>query len=267
MTPAKHLKVSSAILRKSAALGASLAGFAAVEDLKIAPSFTLAPRIAGIADDTENWNHVPGLEPGQVRWPDNARTVVVIAVEHPADKPEMDWWFGRMDPPGNRVLAKIINSLCDWIKATYAISAFHLPYHLEKGGTYLKDAAVLAGLGCIGKNNMLVTPAYGPRVRLRALTLDVDLPCTGPVAFDPCRDCDAPCRAACPRLAFGKQVYREQDYGQMRLPGRQGVYARHTCNLQMEEDIAVAQSQPVAGFDAPVSIIKYCRRCELACPL
>jgi len=52
----------------------------------------------------------------------------------------------------------------------------------------LKDAAVLAGLGCIGKNNLLLTPEYGSRVRLRAFTIDLVLPSTGPLPFDPCEN-------------------------------------------------------------------------------
>jgi epoxyqueuosine reductase len=35
----------------------------------------------------------------------------------------------------------------------------------------------------------------------------------------------------------------------------------------MEEDNALAQEQEAEGFDAPVKIIKYCRACELACPV
>ncbi len=91
----------------------------------------------------------------------------------------MDWWSGRFDPPGNRILADIARRLCDWIPAAFGVRTFHLPYHIERGGTYLKDAAVVAGLGCIGRNNLLVTRQYGPRVRLRALTLDADLSSTG----------------------------------------------------------------------------------------
>jgi epoxyqueuosine reductase len=63
-----------------------------------------------------------------------------------------------------------------------------LSYFIETGGIYLKDTAVLAGLGCIGKNNMLVTPELGPKVRLRALLLEEDLTPTGPIDFDPCKN-------------------------------------------------------------------------------
>ena len=114
-----------------------------------------------------------------MRWPEGARSLLVVAVAHPPERPELDWWFGRIDPPGNRVLARIVQGLCDWAVGDLGLRTTHLPYHVERGGIYLKDAAVLAGLGCVGLNNLLVTPDFGPRVRLRALALDVALPPPG----------------------------------------------------------------------------------------
>lgn len=203
--------------------------------------------------------------------------MLVIAVEHPADRPEMDWWFGRSDPPGNRILADTIQRLCDWIPEAFGIRTFHLPYHVERGGIYLKDAAVVAGLGCMGRNNLLVTPEYGPRVRLRALTLDVSLPSTGPqsstgpLGFDPCEGCDAPCLRACPRGAFDRRVYDPANVGPNsgpgQLPGRTGHFSRAACNTQMEADIENAVEQPGGGGDDCMKVVKYCRACELSCPV
>jgi epoxyqueuosine reductase len=275
--------------------------------MKAAPSFTFAPTLPETDGRVGTRSSGLGLEPGEVAWPEGARSVLVIAVEHPADRPEMDWWFGRSDPPGNRILASIVQRLCDWIPEAFGIQTFHMPYHIERGGTYLKDAAVLAGLGCIGRNNLLVTREYGPRVRLRALTLDVDVPSTGPLpssgalGFDPCEGCDAPCLQACPQGAFDRCVYDPVDLVSERLvgllPGRTGHFSRAACNIQMEADIENAVEQPVAtdpctppdpamatgsvpaagarvaaagpGADGAetVEIVKYCRACELSCPV
>jgi len=238
---------------------------------------------------------MPGLEPGRVAWPEGANSLLVIAVDHPADRPEMDWWFGRSDPPGNRILADIVQRLCDWIPEAFGVQTFHLPYHVERGGTYLKDAAVVAGLGCIGRNNLLITREYGPRVRLRALTLDAALPSSGastdvgtealvdPVRFDPCAGCDAPCLRACPQGAFAHPVHDPLVLGlegmRGRLPGKTGHFSRAACTIQMEADIANAAEWPIAralgtGSGPPgaavgdvVEVIRYCRACELSCPV
>ena len=267
MTHKKTLQISSALHEKAKEFGASLAGFAAVEDLKSAPSFTFAPKMPGAGEGVGTRENKLGLKPGEVLWPENAKTVMVIAVHHPENEPEMDWWFGKVDPPGNRVLAAVVKQLCEYIPEKFGVNVVHLPYHVEKGGIFLKDASVLAGLGCIGKNNILVTPEYGPRVRLRALTLDEALPSTGPCGFDPCKDCEQWCRKACPRHAFDKKIYNADDYGQEILPAREGVYSRPDCNQQMDKDIGVAKEQVVEGFEQPVKVIKYCRRCELSCPV
>ena len=96
-----------------------------------------------------------------------------------------------------------------------------LPYRVEQGGVLLKDAAVLAGLGTIGKNNLVITPEYGPHVRLKATFLDVDLEPTGPIDFTPCEGCDILCRRVYPQEAF-----------------RSVCYSRALCDTQMGEDVA-----------------------------
>lgn len=248
-------------------LGADLAGLVSVEDLKNAPSFTFAPKMPNAGEGVGTRENELGLKPGEVKWPDNAKTVLVIAVEHPAESPELDWWYGRVDPPGNRVLAKTVRELCEWVPKKFDMEVFHLPYHVEKGGIYLKDAAVLAGLGCLGRHNILVTPEYGSHVRLRAMTLSESLPSTGPSGFNPCKGCEEYCRKACPQGSFDEKLYQADDYDQEILPSWDGTFSRPNCLVQMDVDNDVAKEQDVDGFDKPVKIIKYCRNCEMACPV
>ena len=126
-----------------------------------------------------------------------------------------------------------------------------LPYRVEHGGTLFKDAAALAGLGTIGKNNLVITPEYGPHVRLKAMFLDVDLEPTGPIDFTPCEGCDMPCRRVCPQEAF-----------------RNGSYSRALCNMQMGEDEAnEVIIENWEDDDLPGKVREYCRACELACPV
>lgn len=261
------LLASSAILGRAKELGASLAGFASVDGLKAAPSFTFAPKMPNAGEYLETWGNDLDLKPGETAWPEHAKTILVIGVAHPEDKPEMDWWLGLKNPPGNRILINLVKNLCAWIEKNQGIKTFHLPYRVEKGGTYLKDAAVLAGLGCIGKNNLLVTPEFGPRIRLRALTLDLELPSTGPGNFDPCLQCEQFCRSACPQKAFGNKFYARDEYDQDILPGRDGRFWRPTCQVQMDLDEIALGNRPVDGVDSSLPTLKYCRNCELACPV
>lgn len=255
------------ILEKAKSFGADLAGIATLSQLKTAPSFVLAPELADAGQGIGTRKGQMEVAPGMVKWPETAKSIVVMAVSHPEDEEELDWWYGRKSPSGNKKLMDAAKALCQWVETELAISPVHLPYHVEHGGIYLKDAAVMAGIGCIGKNNMVVTPQFGPRVRLRAVTLDRELPPTGPVEFDPCLGCPMLCRQACPQNAFKTNIFKTNDLQLDFWPGRTGHYSRPVCNVQMEKDNEQATEEQVTGFDSPVKIVKYCRRCEFACPV
>lgn len=223
--------IATLIIQKAKAFGASLAGIVPVASLENAPSYEIC---------------------ANVEWPEEAKSLLVLALVHEISEPELDWWDDRPGgTPGNRQLGSIAKSLTQWLKEEFDIDARPLPYHVENGGIFLKDAAALAGLGCIGRNNLLITQEFGPRVRFRALFLDVDLQPTGPIDFSPCETCDMPCRRMCPRKAFSN-----------------GSYRRAPCNEQMKEDVANKVVLEESNHDDSPSIcIKYCRSCELACPV
>ncbi|MGB3906777.1 MAG: 4Fe-4S double cluster binding domain-containing protein [Anaerolineae bacterium] len=64
-----------------------------------------------------------------------------------------------------------------------------------------KTAATRAGLGWIGKSALLVTPEYGPRVRLATVLTDMPLDVGTPIAGGQCGDCRI-CLKACPAVAI-----------------------------------------------------------------
>lgn len=248
---------------KAAEFGADLAGTAPVESLKTSPSHWICTRIPTHSGVGTRENGKSLAEKG-VAWPDGAKTAIVIAIAHPEDEPELDWWDGLKGTPGNRRLIAVNKKLSDWIRADLDMQTWPLPYHVEKGGIFLKDAAVAAGIGVVGRSNLLVTETFGPRVRLRCLLVDADLPATGPAAVDPCEGCPEPCRDACPQAAFANLVYDDPELGP-HLPGRDGTYSRLVCNQRMEQDIANAETMPAADDRPAFKRIKYCRACELAC--
>ncbi len=101
MDQTSSLELYSNILRKAKDLGASLVGIANVEDLKKAPSYTVAPMMQAYDGVGVNKEKVDNLKSGEVNWPEGAKSVIVIAYAHPDKKPELDYWYGSRDPIGN----------------------------------------------------------------------------------------------------------------------------------------------------------------------
>lgn len=236
-------KIETVIVEKAKEVGASLAGIASVAALKASPSIEAY-------DKRPFYPEYKGLT-----WDEKYKSVLVWALVHPASEPVLDWWSMKVPglTPGNRVLRSQSKKLRVWLEEEMGIKALSLPYQIEYGGVFLKDSAVLAGLGVFGKNNILITPEYGPRVRLRGIFIEAELEPTGPrTDFDPCKDCPMPCFRACPHDAF-----------------RSGKYDRDLCKLEHDKDEANVEvlDGAIMGIDEPSEVIKYCRKCEFACPV
>ena len=60
-----------------------------------------------------------------------------------------------------------------------------------------KRVAQLAGLGCFGKNSLIINPKYGPWFRLQSILTDAELVPDAPFEEDLCGDCEE-CIKACP---------------------------------------------------------------------
>ncbi len=64
-----------------------------------------------------------------------------------------------------------------------------------------KTAATRAGLGWVGKSALLITPRFGPRLRLGTVLTDMPLRVGEPVTAGRCGNCKV-CSLACPGLAI-----------------------------------------------------------------
>lgn len=103
-----------------------------------------------------------------------------------------------------------INSLLENI--TTILNRYNLQYYIPPTGQKseetciapfsFKYAGVNAGLGWIGKNDVLITDKYGPRVRLSAILINYDLPIGTPTIKSKCpSECNL-CVKACPYNAL-----------------------------------------------------------------
>ena len=217
------------------------AGIADIDEVLGGPSYK------AVAEGSWKTNHSEDT----TLWLPDARSLLVLAMHHPENDPRLDW-FDRGNTAGNRHMTKISEELAAWLFRTHGIRAQSLPYHVEKGGVYLKDAAVFAGLGVVGENNLLLDHKWGPRVRLRAVLIEDRLPSSRPLEdFQPCQDCDMPCRKACPENAFA-----------------QGQYDRPSCLERLNSNRAnPVESGQKDSEGKPILVADWCRRCEFACPV
>jgi len=169
---------------------------------------------------------------------DSARSVIVIGQQ--INDPMLDLWINSVD--GKRVYY-LVNEILGNI-ALEIISA--LPIQEKRAvlspysGLFSKDAAVLANLGTIGKNNLLLTKRFGPRVRLRTIITDAELikSSNKPESF--CDTCPCFCWSACPADAFAT-----------------GQFDREVCARYSEEHAKRLSDNSIL----------YCRECEITCPV
>ena len=244
--------IEKIIVDKAKEMGASLAGIASIADLKASPSYEAyakKPFYEEYERDNPNYFKFKGVE-----WREEHKSVLVWALVHPVSEPVLDWWSMKVPgfTPGNGIMRRQSKQLRIWMGEDLGIKAFSLPYQIEFGGAFLKDSAVLAGLGVFGRHNLLVTPEYGTRVRLRGIFIEAEFDPTGPLDFDPCNGCDMPCHRACPRDAF-----------------RSGSFERVLCKQENDKRDAEWEMLPgsIMGIEEESAVVKPCRYCELACPV
>jgi epoxyqueuosine reductase len=120
----------------------------------------------------------------------------------------------------------------------------------------LKTSAVKCGLGWQGKNTLLITPNFGPRVRLIAVLTNAVLDPDKPFAKNLCANCQK-CVDACPTKALKPYKINIQ---------RCLTYAAESpCTSDVPEDVRTLEKKLITK-PVPNSYIE-CTTCIDACPI
>ena len=94
----------------------------------------------------------------------------------------------------------------------------------------LKHLAFQAGLGFFGRNSLLITPQYGPRVRLTAIVTDAEMQPDQSINKDLCKDCEILCITSCPAHALMKPS-RNLPYKINKFACQQYLNTRPACGV------------------------------------
>ncbi|MHA1264668.1 MAG: 4Fe-4S binding protein [Candidatus Helarchaeota archaeon] len=155
-------------------------------------------------------------------------------------------------------------------KAGQVYKGKKLPHTRFLAHLSLKHAAVSAGLGEIGRNNLLLTPQFGPHQRLGAIITEAPLKPDTPFTDKLCTNCKA-CEAACPvgALKDGK-YYTDPCYAYWSKGFKQvspeqwrdwPKYLRMLWKHNKTRDVFIEMSQSF------MTDLDHCIACMRACPI
>jgi len=165
----------------------------------------------------------------------NAKSVIVIGF-HLYDLILDAWSRDEMKEKSYHFADSILVDQCHQIKSFLAKKGFNSKIIPYKPGLYLKDAAALAGIGPIGKNNLLITKTFGSQVRLRALVTVAELSYGTPIhESDYCKNCSL-CIDSCPAGALEGGQYNKELCNNYCLENLKGLSENTViwCNICIE---------------------------------
>lgn len=133
-----------------------------------------------------------------------------LALEGIKDDPTplYSWHYRQANILLDRVASQLVNSIQEKGYNALPIPASQtIDWQRQIGHLSHKHVGSLAGHGWIGRNNLLVNPRFGARVRYATILTDMPLPVDGPIDSG-CGSCNA-CIGVCPAEALGEAA---EDY-------------------------------------------------------
>jgi len=196
----KRLTMKETIRQKALDLGLCAAGFATAKPLADATE-----KYRAMIDEGRH-GEMGYLETGlearanpELLFP-GVKTVLSVALPWPAPaKPGAISGYAVI-PDYHRVVGELMAELLDFIRSIcdQPVSGKAC---VDSSPVLEKEWAEAAGIGCTGKNSLLIVPGHGSRVFLGELLLDIALEPDQPLDWNPCDDCTA-CLDACPTRAL-----------------------------------------------------------------
>ncbi|MHA1958013.1 MAG: epoxyqueuosine reductase [Candidatus Thorarchaeota archaeon] len=120
----------------------------------------------------------------------------------------------------------------------------------------VKTSAVKAGLGWQGKNTLLITPEYGPRIKLISILTDAELKPDDEFKDNHCGDCEK-CITACPTRAL--EPYK------LTIEQCITYSVESPCTTDVSDDVREVEKR-LTKRPTPHSFIE-CTKCIDACPI
>jgi len=133
-----------------------------------------------------------------------AQNVIVMAIHlldasfESAPNREYAITYNTVNQELNRIAFRVARFLQDKGYRALQVPASP-PYDMERnmGDLSHRHAGQLAGIGVFGKNSLLLSTKFGPRIRLVSVITDAPLKADKPLNIDLCKNCDK-CLRACP---------------------------------------------------------------------
>jgi len=174
----------------------------------------------GITYVNDNWIYSKDMEDKQIKIPEECKFAIVMTVKMDGSAIKTSPAFTACTATGHAYskMAFLISCLAEFIR-TLGYKAIPMG-----NDTALSiPLAIDAGIGELGRNGLLITPEYGPCVRICKIFTDMELEPDKPITFgvtDFCKNCKK-CVEACEADAI--QTENEPSYETACPSNRQGV--------------------------------------------
>ena len=255
----------------------------------------LGAHLVGIADGTQMELYPP--DPDEPRRPsditdrDGERVIVMGYHINTATSRLPDWNHQHKfynDELTLTALEEMALNLVFWLESKGS-SAIVIPANMintdgsdfdptqhQKPVLSLDHAAVEAGLGTLGLNEQILTPEFGPRVKLISVLCSADVEADQPMAEALCKgpECGR-CLQACPADAVGHWQRDWNECDKYRVPYGFVQTMEFLEKMLSEQDLGTKVSmlrsgesyQLWTGIMRGAGVITGCRRCQDVCPV